>query len=248
MEIEGLPVPTVIEGPVAVIGDVHGQTWHLTSLLGRLFTELPDMDNRWIVLIGDFVDRGSDPKGAINIILDLFRWHPKTTAIMGNHEWGLIRALGLVSMDDREKFVEKYVKAYEAETTFASYGAPFGQLEALCKAMPDLHKQFLLSLPWYVEHPEYLFVHAGLLPDQPYSEQMEALKERDLAMERPRWLCSRSLKDSPVPEDCPKTVISGHLKVPEVQMREKRMMVDTTGGLGGKLSAVLLPEKQVVTS
>ena len=53
-----------IQGPVAVIGDVHGQVEKLLTILDRL-RELPDYEQRWIVFIGDLVDRGPDPRGAI---------------------------------------------------------------------------------------------------------------------------------------------------------------------------------------
>ena len=50
---------THIEGPVAVIGDVYGYVDKLADVLEKLRT-LPDYEQRWIIFIGDFVDRGSD--------------------------------------------------------------------------------------------------------------------------------------------------------------------------------------------
>ena len=50
---------TRIDGPVAVIGDVHGQVDQLVVILDRL-RQLPDFESRWIVLIGDLVDRGPE--------------------------------------------------------------------------------------------------------------------------------------------------------------------------------------------
>ena len=47
---------TRIQGPVAVIGDVHGQTDQLEGVLDKL-RALPDYERRWLVFIGDFVDR-----------------------------------------------------------------------------------------------------------------------------------------------------------------------------------------------
>jgi serine/threonine protein phosphatase 1 len=51
-----------------------------------------------------------------------------------------------------------------------------------------------------------------------------------------------------LPPDCPVTVVSGHVRFPEVVMTENRILLDTTGGRGGRLSAVLLPERQVFKS
>src|SRR5262245_33129627 len=66
---------------------------------------------------------------------------------------------------------------------------------------------------------------------------------------RPRWLHDR-LADVPPPADCPLAVVSGHTKVPAVQVRHggKKILVDTFGGYGSVLSAVTLPELKVVTS
>ena len=57
-----MQLATRIDGPVAVIGDLHGQVEQLVALLDRLH-ERPDFRDRWLVFIGDFVDRGPDPKG-----------------------------------------------------------------------------------------------------------------------------------------------------------------------------------------
>ena len=61
---------TKIQGPIAVIGDVHGQVDKLQVILEKL-KKLPDYQQRWIVFIGDFVDRGPDSKGAVELFLDL---------------------------------------------------------------------------------------------------------------------------------------------------------------------------------
>jgi serine/threonine protein phosphatase 1 len=67
-------------------------------------------------------------------------------------------------------------------------------------------------------------------------------------LNRPQWLCSKSLAAAEVPADCPYTVVSGHGSVPAVQFGHKRILADTTGGTGGELSCLLLPEKKVLCS
>ena len=66
---------------------------------------------------------------------------------------------------------------------------------------------------------------------------------------RPRWLHDRPDRILP-PADCPQVVVSGHTKVPAVEVRHggRMILVDTFGGYGSVLSAVLLPELTVVTS
>ena len=236
-----------IEGPVAVIGDVHGQVDELRDILGQLRGS-PDFEERWVVLIGDLVDRGPDPKGAIDLLLELVAEHPRTTCISGNHEFAMAAALGLVPTPDYSDWSERWCDHYGAEETFASYGVTFGDNDALRAALPESHQQLLADLPWCVEHPEYFFVHAGLDQNQPFAMQRAVLHERDFTLTRPPWLCSKTFVRSPVPYDCPLTVVSGHVPFPAVHFGDRRILVDTTGGVEGDLSCVLLPEKIVITS
>lgn len=240
-------LPVKISGPVAVIGDVHGQVDKLESVIEQLQAR-PDFRKRAIVFMGDFVDRGPDPRGAIDIVLDLQRHHPCVTSVAGNHEFAMCSALGWIPSPESAHWPERWVSHYDAETTFASYEASFGELDDLNAKIPASHRDFLKNLPWCVEHPQYLFVHAGLDPARPFSLQIQVLRQRDFTLHRPDWLCSKELVFRDPPADCGKAVVSGHVRVPKVEIRPKRVLVDTTGGSGGELSCVLLPEKTVLTS
>lgn len=70
---------TRISGPVAVIGDVHGQTEKLDAILTQL-DQRGDLAKRWIAFMGDLVDRGPDPAGTLDLIAELIRDGVKTTA------------------------------------------------------------------------------------------------------------------------------------------------------------------------
>lgn len=236
-----------IQGPIAVIGDLHGQIEKLSVVLNRL-RQSPNFENRWVVFIGDFVDRGPDPKSVIDAVLELAAKHPRTTAIMGNHEFAMCSALGWIPTNDREMWGERWVNFYDADTTFASYGASFGDLDELEAKVPDSHREFLANLPWCVEHPNLLFVHAGLDPGLPTDLQMRILRERDFSLQRPQWLCEKSFVTMDPPIDCAEIVVSGHVRVKEVVMKPRRILVDTTGGEGGELSCVLMPERVVISS
>lgn len=238
---------TRITGPVAVIGDVHGQVEKLLSVLDKL-RALPDYEQRWIVFIGDLVDRGPDPKGAVDVFFDLLMEHRRTTLICGNHEFAMCAALGWLRTPEFSNWNDRWLAHYEAEPTFESYGVEFGDLPALADRVPDNHRELLANLPWCVEHPNYLFVHAGLDPNTPFDVQLRILQKRDFTLNRPQWLCSKELVDAAPPPDCRLTVVSGHVRVPRVQFKSHRILLDTTGGMDGSLSCVLLPEKQVITS
>ena len=237
----------LIDGPVAVIGDVHGQTDKLHIVLEKL-QALPDYRDRWIVFIGDLVDRGADPCGAIETVVRLQHDHGRTTAISGNHEFAMAASLKVIDTPSHSDWDKRWLDHYGSEQTFASYGVEFGQLDQLRDKLPHDHKQFLADLPWCVEHEEYFFVHAGLDPNLPFKVQRSILRERDFTLNRPPWLCSKRLSLAETPEDCPHTIVSGHVPVSEVKFGHRKILIDTTGGVAGDLSCVLLPERQVITS
>lgn len=238
---------TKIQGPIAVIGDLHGHTEKLSTVL-NLLRKTPHFERRWIVFIGDFVDRGPDTKGTIDLILELMKEHPRTTAIMGNHEFAMCSALGWLPGSEAFSWGDRWISHYNSDPTFESYGAAPGDLVELAKNVPDSHREFLINLPWCVEHPQLLFVHAGLDPNMPYNLQMRILRQRDFTLNRPQWLCEKSFVNVDPPSDCPLTLVSGHVRVDEAVIRPRRILVDTTGGEDGDLSCVLMPEREVFTS
>jgi serine/threonine protein phosphatase 1 len=236
-----------INGPVAVIGDVHGQTDKLASILEQL-EALPDYQQRWIVFIGDLVDRGPDSRGSIDAVLRLMESHSKTTVCAGNHELAMAGALGLIDAPGYASWNKRWLAGFGAEATFESYGVKFGDSDALRKALPAGHAEVIADSPWCVEHPDLFFVHAGLDPYMPFAAQRAALVERDFTLNSPGWLFSKRWPFEALPPDCNKVVISGHVPVPKVLLERQRILVDTTGGVSGDLSCVLMPERRVIQS
>ena len=236
---------TYIDGPIAVIGDVHGHANKLASIVRKL-ERRDDYQDRWIVFIGDFVDRGADSRETLKMVVDLATSHPKLTAVAGNHDFAMSCALGLI--DGHPIWRDKWVDRYDSEPTFSSYGCEHGDLASLRSEIPADHAKFLTQLPWVVEHPDYVFVHAGLDMNEPYAKQIETLRKRDVTLRWPEWLCSIDLVKHEAPIGCSRTVVSGHVNVSRVKFRHKRICIDTTGGWKGSLSCVLLPENAVLTS
>lgn len=247
MESGPLELAAEIDGPLVAIGDVHGRAALLEELLAWVRVEATDFDERYVCFLGDFLDRGPNPRGAVEVALACLHEHPRTTAVCGNHDHALAAALGLFETPPELNWARRYLENYDAGPTFRSYGVRFGDLDGLREAMPARHRALLAALPWRVEHPDYLLVHAGLLPDEPYEAQMADLARRPRDLNRPPWLCDRRLAHEAPPEDCPKTVVSGHVWVEKVTLGEQRILVDTSGGLRPCLSAVLLPEKRPLT-
>ena len=240
-------VPQRIDGPVAVIGDVHGQTDKLRQIIAQL-ARWPDIHRRWIVFIGDLVDRGPDPAGTVSLFCDLAKQHERVTWVCGNHELAMIGSLGLIKTPDYIDFKGRWLHAYDSHTTFESYGVAHRDLDGLRNALPEEHSRIMADLPWSVEHRDYLFVHAGLDRNMPFETQVRILRERDFTLSHPPWLYSKDFIINGPPMDAPVTVVIGHVPLPQVQFGNGQIATDTTGGIGGELSCVMLPENIVLQS
>lgn len=176
---ETLPAPScpvTVRYPVAVIGDVHGEARKLDGLLTILGREAPD---HTIVFLGDFVDRGPDPKAVVERVVGLVA-AGRATAVAGNHDYALVRATGLDGRPASPWWRERYRARYDATTTLDSYtgrrswyGSFFRDLDETAALMPEAHRRFLGGLPWLVTTPVqfedggcpfggHLFLHCGL--------------------------------------------------------------------------------------
>ena len=238
---------TRIDGPVALIGDVHGQLDLLDRLVERL-ARRGDFRNRWVVFLGDLVDRGPDPRGVIERVLELMAAHPRTTMICGNHDLAMAGSLDLVPVPAEAEWAKRWRRGYQCETTFRSYGVEPGDFERLKRAVPEDHARLLAALPWVVEHPEVICVHAGLTPELPTATQLRILRERDFSLHRPPWLCRKDLGADVSPGDCRVPIASGHVARRQPHVDSNRILLDCTGGVGGELTGLLLPEKELITS
>ncbi len=260
-----MTIPLVVTYPIVAITDVHGQRKSLAKLLGRL-----SHHPRWIecavVFLGDYVDRGPDVRGTLDLILDLKKTHPGgVSAVMGNHDLALVRSAGLDGAPISAYWQRRYRENYDHERTFRSYLGRYpdvskweSEIRALHDAMPHAHKIFLGTLPWLVEASGHLFLHGGLSPEleQNASDQVVALRERrwdDSIVPRsgtktellwqheyPVWLgADKRLSENPLPV-AGRVQVTGHkpLAVPDVN--DVRIRLDTSGGHGDPLTACLL--------
>lgn len=78
-------------GPLALIGDVHGELEALLALLHRLGVD-PDRlrATRPVVFVGDLVDRGPDSIGVVEVVTRLTEAGLAFT-VLGNHELNLLQ-------------------------------------------------------------------------------------------------------------------------------------------------------------
>lgn len=84
-------VQPLFEGPLDIIGDVHGEYTALRKLLGSLgYDEQGNhAENRRLIFVGDLVDRGHDSPAVLELVMTLTR-NGRAQAVMGNHELNIL--------------------------------------------------------------------------------------------------------------------------------------------------------------
>ncbi|RLA81969.1 MAG: serine/threonine protein phosphatase [Deltaproteobacteria bacterium] len=197
------------------IGDIHGCLSSLEALLERL-NPLLDPEEDAIVFVGDYVDRGPDPRGVIERIIKLREEFPNVICLMGNHEDMLLN--WVTKGEDLELYLYN-----GGGSTIRSYSGG-GSFQ-----LPPSHLEFLKSLLLYYETDHYLFVHAGLRPGIPLQRQ----ERFDLLWIRGDFIFSR--------HDFGKIVVFGHTPLREPLVMDNKIGIDTGAVYGGRLTCVELP-------
>lgn len=84
-------VQPLFDGPLDIVGDVHGEIEALRSVLGHLgYTEDGHhLQSRRIVFIGDLTDRGPDSPAVINLVAKLID-SGRAQCVLGNHDLNIL--------------------------------------------------------------------------------------------------------------------------------------------------------------
>ena len=135
---------------IYAIGDIHGMRVELEKLVGSL----PLAEDDHLIFIGDYVDRGPDPCGAVSFLIELEQSH-RCTFLIGNHEAMFLSYLG---WDTPWHFGGEAFLKNGGDTTLLSYG----YYDAEDFQLPEAHEQFYRNLQPYWVEGSYAFVHAGL--------------------------------------------------------------------------------------
>jgi serine/threonine protein phosphatase 1 len=261
-----LTLSSSVQYPIIAIGDLHGHRYELERLIARL-ERLTVWPQSALVFLGDFVDRGPDVKGTLDLVLHLLERSAGGSAVMGNHDLALVRAARLDDGPHSDYWVERYREFYDHNSTFESYLGRSAELSdrgwladlaALRMAMPAAHRAFLSTLPWLVEATGHLFLHCGLSGElrARAEEQVEALHHKrwdrtplrpeprtdtDLLWqdEYPVWIgADRKLSPNPLPHPR-KIQVTGHVYVPTPDVGPHRIRIDTVGGPGRPTACLL---------
>ena len=226
-------VPSAPEGcRIYAVGDVHGCLAELDSLLGRIEADCSAYAGAThLVFVGDLVDRGPDSAGVVRRL----RLGPlpceRQSFIMGNHEEAMI-AVYEGELESLSGWL-----TYGGAETLESYGLDRTEVFRLGQnlprrmqaAIPQEDVAFIRSFKDKVSLGDYLFVHAGVRPGVPLSEQ----QANDL-----RWIRSEFLDDDET--DHGAVIVHGHTICEEPEVRTNRIGIDTGCYSSGRLTALVL--------
>ena len=142
------------DGPLDVVGDVHGEYQALQSLLGHLGYdgEGSHPHGRKLVFVGDLCDRGPDSVGVIQWVERLVV-SGNAFAILGNHELNLLRG---EHKDGSGWFFDERLDADQRYLPFTR-PSPEQRVQIL---------DFLSGLPLALERDDLRVVHAAWQADE----------------------------------------------------------------------------------
>lgn len=227
-----------LDAPVAVIGDIHGES----RLLDALLRQLPA--NTTLVVTGDVCDRGPDTDGVLQRLIER-----EAVGVLGNHDlwfrdWALGRGFDAYALSP----------GMGGAATVRSYGVPVGtpaDIAAAWEAVPRAHAAWLsersVVLDLRVDGAAFWITHAGvpLSVPLPPGIGVEGVVPF-LAEERPATLMwPKTPISMMLPLDRP--VVMGHQPLAAPLDLGHVIALDTGCGRGGALSAMVLPERRFLS-
>lgn len=211
------------------IGDVHGRRDLLSALLAAIRSDAGSRRFR-IIFLGDLIDRGPESRQCLDLVIKTLAEFPGSRLILGNHEEFLLRSVG--ETGDREAAARRWLPN-GGVATLRSYGLdetdPVDQIAArLSRDFPS-HISALRAADWMVETETHVFVHAGIEPDTPLSQQDP---------ETTRWIRDKFLRH---PGPFAKIVVHGHTITASAlpEMYPGRIAIDTGAVHSGHLTCAV---------
>ncbi len=217
------------------IGDIHGRLDLFEPMIAAVEEEIaaaPTCDHR-IVLLGDLVDRGPDSAGVI-ARTRVWQQTRNVRVLAGNHEDMFLNAF------NKPETLRHFLKHGGYETVL-SFGLTAHELSTLpleeiydlyCARIPQSVRDYVAGFETMIRAGDYVFVHAGIDPARPLSEQ----KRSDLLWIRGGFLDHQGALE--------KVVVHGHTIFDHVMDCGNRIGIDTGAFRSGVLTALVLEGDQ----
>lgn len=165
------PLPS---GPLDIVGDIHGEFDALMQLLTHLGYDQHGHhpDNRTLVFVGDFCDRGPNSPAVLALARELVQ-SGRAAAVLGNHEINLLRE---DAKDGSGWFFD--ARMARDQDKYAPFHRPSSKERQETVA-------FLSNLPIALERPDLRVIHAAW--QEPQIETARTLALGSVRDEYDKW-------------------------------------------------------------
>lgn len=188
-----------------VISDIHGYYTVMKDSLTQAGYDHTN-PNHHLIVVGDMFDRGHQSKEVLEFLYPLER-AGNATVILGNHDTFLIELFE--GNYDRVGFNMLYNGFDKTLWSLSGIRPSIDNIEEVHQKIDWNHPylyQWLISLPYYHEVGDYIFVHGGIDGGKLDWKTMTSNHE---------FIWSREHKLPPVEG---KTVVAGHTRVPTIRI------------------------------
>lgn len=236
---------------IYAIGDIHGRKDLLVAIrkLIKADAKKHGFEDKTIIYLGDYVDRGPDSKGVVELLMNKPLEGFTNVCLKGNHEEIMFKSVEWSTRTTGERSSWSNWRDMWLQNggrrTLASYGIDHLALENqaygdkmvtwndVIDIIPKEHIYWMKALPNYYVIDDYLFVHAGIRPGVPLWKQKA---------ETMLWIRTAFLESE---EDHGYRVIHGHCPTKNfVDFRENRVNIDTGAVWYGEMYALALHDGQ----
>ncbi|MFG2575745.1 polynucleotide kinase-phosphatase [Streptomyces sp. NPDC048481] len=224
---------THLTGPFDIIGDVHGCSSELESLLGKLgYTDGVHPEGRTAVFVGDLVDRGPDSPGVLRRVMSMVK-SGNALCVPGNHE---------------NKY-GRYLKGRNVQHTHG-LAETVEQMEGESEEFRAEVRSFIDGLVshYVLDGGRLVVCHAGL-PEKYHGRTSGRVRSHALYGDTTGETDEFGLPVRyPWAEDYRgrAAVVYGHTPVPEATWLNNTICLDTGAVFGGRMTALRWPERELV--
>ncbi|WP_406309571.1 polynucleotide kinase-phosphatase [Streptomyces sp. NBC_00623] len=225
-----------LTGPFDIIGDIHGCSSELESLLGKLgYVDGAHPEGRTAVFVGDLVDRGPDSPGVLRRVMSMVS-AGNALCVPGNHE----NKLG------------RYLKGRKVQHTHG-LAETIEQLDREDAKDPAFREQVREFIDGLVSHyvldgGKLVVCHAGL-PEKYHGRTSGRVRSHALYGDT-----TGETDEFGLPVRYPwaeeyrgrAAVVYGHTPVPSTSWVNNTLCLDTGAVFGGKMTALRWPERELV--
>ncbi|QGV78025.1 polynucleotide kinase-phosphatase [Streptomyces ficellus] len=222
-----------LTGPFDIIGDIHGCSSELETLLAKLgYVDGTHPEGRTAVFVGDLVDRGPDSPGVLRRVMGMVA-SGDALCVPGNHE----NKLG------------RWLKGRQVQRTHG-LAETIAQLEGESEEFRTRVREFIDGLVshYVLDEGRLVVCHAGL-PEKYHGRTSGRVRSHALYGDTTGETDEFGLPVRyPWAEDYRgrAAVVYGHTPVPSTSWINNTICLDTGAVFGGRMTALRWPERELV--